>query len=209
MLDALLRPFPLSAAFLAGVALGFVFAHRRAVRLGVVAAMLPLAAAAGLSGRFVWPFFNWHLYPALAPRERTFHQLRAVDDRGREFAYDARAAPPALSTPIRRIAGRIPSLDPERADALGAFLLAEAESYRRRLASGGMRWWRALRFPRHQLGVSWAAASAPPDRPLVGLRVVRIAAELSPDARAVVRREETPVWSHPDADQLRRSCLSD
>ena len=174
---------------------GTVFHRQRWVRWGVMTAIVVLSLLPGFAGRWVWPFFSWHLYAFEAPTEMVYYDIRVADADGDEWRYDARAASPTLATPIRRFAQKLPDKNPDEARALAAFLLDRAEGYRQRVLSGDANYnW--FKFPPHQIGIAWDRQSLKEADAFESLRVYRIEAEITSDGRQVLREEAERVWDY-------------
>jgi hypothetical protein len=187
---------PFFVAFFTVMAVAIAASRHAAARRAGVALLLALLFYHGLTGRMTWPFFSWHLYGRRASTTLDFHQLRLADAAGREVRYEPLAVPPALPSPLRRLAGRLPGLEEPGRGEVARFLLERARARRRAEAEGTLprRW---LHFPAHQAGAGWDREALVTMGAFETLRVYAIHVELDPTGRDVLSRREAVVWEHP------------
>lgn len=160
---------------------------RQAALVILLASML----VAGLVGVTVWPFASWHLFTRSVDDTEVFYEFRVVDASGQEFKYDARAAKPALATPIRRYAKQlVVTATSGQRRTLSCYLLAEAEDYQATGALHG-RPVRFLKFPPHQIGHEWSRATVEGMGELVAIRAYSVRVSFAPGDDTVVSHEET------------------
>lgn len=150
--------------------------------------------AAGLGGITAWPMFSWHLYPEPLPQEQQYHEFRVVDAQGTELKYDARAAPPAIPTPMNRHAETLATeFDRSERQQAGCFFLQRADSYRGQV--GNKSFWRYAEFPPHQFGYEWTPERLDGLGPIVELRIYRVTQTISPDGTEIQSQTESQVYS--------------
>ena len=145
----------------------------------------------GLTGGWCWPFFNWHLYAYSSSTNFSFNEIRLADVHGNEIKYDARAVPPSLATPVRRLASAYPGLPAQNARELSDFLVSQASVYRGKIESGENRVLSLLKFPRHQMGYKWTKELLSNMSDFSEIRIYRIDINLSRDGREILRQVES------------------
>jgi hypothetical protein len=165
----------------AGAAGDPVRARRRVDRL--IAFVLAVSAAVGVSQVESWPFSNWALVHGLASPRGAAFELEGLDGAGRGWRVDFRALQPLppeefaswLSANEARLSG------PAK-HALARYLLERAEAARRRARAGGSigandRLLGPLSAPHHfhlDPALGWPGPESVPAEPFVGLRVWRL-----------------------------------
>lgn len=176
---------------LAGIAA--YYNESKVVRRSFVAVLLVVLVVSGATGLYVWPFFNWHLYPGQQSQTETFYELRVVDAEGNELKYDARAVRPALATPMRRYGKKmVADFTRNERRRFGCFLLDGAESYRDAVGHRQSVPY-PLKFPPHQFGYQWTPERLNGIGEIRAIRDYRITVTLSEDGRLVRNYDEEMV----------------
>jgi len=125
--------------FAAFVALGVAVARRpdrgRVDRL--VAYVLAVSLAVGLTQVEAWPFTNWALVHGLAPARMSSWEIEGIDAAGRAWPVDPRVLQPLAPEEFGSwMFARVPRLPDDARARVGLFLLERAEAGRRRLLGG-------------------------------------------------------------------------
>lgn len=95
----------------------------------------------------VWPFYHWHVWGRVLPKQKDYFEVWLEDDRGRQVVYDVQAAPP-LTTALLNLffAPRMQLLASRgESDGMALWLLAKANNYK---PPSGLPAW--LRFPERE-----------------------------------------------------------
>ena len=140
----------------------------------------------GFKGGIKWPFFSWHLYGYNVDKNIKFYELYVADDEGTEIKYDARAVPPTLTTPLRRLAERMTTMSEVEINEIGTFLYKGACSYRQKIKSGSISLKKLVKFPSHQFGFKWDVENLNSLNEFTCLRVYKVKAELSEDGTTLI-----------------------
>jgi hypothetical protein len=187
----------LFATFVAlGVAAMRARARPRVDRL--LAFVLGLSLAVGLTQVEAWPFTNWALVHSLAPTTVTSWELEATDASGRVWPVDARVLQPLAPEEFGAwMMARVPSAPEDARARLGEFLLERAEAGRRDLRAGRVvgrneRLLGPLAAPFHfQQKRVWHSAADVPAAPFVSVRMnllTWVVEERATDESRVARR---------------------
>lgn len=189
------------AAFLGFVALGLAVARRperrRVDRL--IAYVMALSVAVGLTQVEAWPFTNWALVHSMAPSRMSSWEIEGLDATGRAWPVDARVLQPLAPEEFGSwMFARVPGLPEDARARVGRFLLDRAEAGRQRLVSGqpvggNETLLGPLAAPFHfQQKPIWRAPSDVPAEPFVAVRVQVL--EWDVETR---RRHESQVTRRP------------
>lgn len=139
-----------------------------------------------------WPFFTWSLYGEPIPENLTNHEVVVVDSDGSTLKYDARAAAPALATPLNRHATYLATdATQERQRETGCFLLREAIEYRNSIGTTDFQ--EMGKFPPHQIGFKWTESRLSDFGQITTLRVRKVVTEFSGDGTTIESRTSKPV----------------
>ncbi|MEX1112071.1 MAG: hypothetical protein WEC84_01295 [Candidatus Andersenbacteria bacterium] len=148
---------------------------------------------AGVTGYAFWPLFDWHLYPHTAESSFVFYEIRLSDKQGHEIPYDAWAASPTLTTPVRRYAARLIAYNDTRAEELARFFLVQANMYREHIQGGGQSKYAWYVFPPHQYGYSWDAEELSGIQTFSELHVFKREVQMSEDGKHILVDRENLV----------------
>lgn len=162
------------------VALGIAAARRpdrrRTDRL--IAYVLAVSTAVGITQVEAWPFTNWALVHGLAPSRMSSWEIEGIDASGRAWPVDARVLQPLAPEEFGSwMFSRVPGLSSDARARLGRFLLERAEGGRQRLldgqpVGGNERLLGPLAAPFHfQQKPVWHGAADVPRAPFVAVRV--------------------------------------
>ena len=171
-------------------AIAIAFTTRKQIRDCYIIFLLVLIIVPGISGRWLWPFVNWHLYAYRASTILSYYEIRIADKNNREIKYDARAVPPSLATPLRRFARKIPDFSPHDSQEFASFLLRSASLYRKQLEKGSFGLGQMIKFPPHQIGFRWTQDDLRSYQQFVDIRIYRVDAKFSGDGRELVQKSE-------------------
>lgn len=186
-----ITPSQIGAAFFVlfwlATLVAFVLARRRIARTAYLGFFLFALILPGLAGGhlWLWPFYTWHLWGGIQPRQAEYYELYVVDGSGQRFLYDRKAIPPILDTQMHDLARRLLQLPPgESADELTTFLLQKANARRSLLLAGDPRP-PFPAFPSRQLSRGWDAELLAHAGPFDRVLARRMFCTFSPDARQV------------------------
>jgi hypothetical protein len=140
----------------------------------------------GFAGGIRWPFFSWHLYAIEINEELDYYELRIADSLNHEIKYDARAVSPTLTTPVRRLAGKMPSMNDKKLEELGQFLFYNACVYRKTVEKAEFNFGKWIKFPPHQFGYKWKKENLAKLGPFKYIRVYRVKTLIDEKGRAVL-----------------------
>lgn len=191
----LLRPYaelaPLADLLRLGVFLAFLFLGlriarapeaRRRARVGqLIAYVLGVTGAVGVTQIESWPFSNWALVHGLSSRRGAALSLEAQDASGRWYRVDFRALQPLAPEEFAAwFRASLDGLDAAGRARVGRFLLEKSETARRRFLGGGRvganeRLLGMLGAPYHfhfDAGKGWRSADDVPASPFLALRVL-------------------------------------
>jgi hypothetical protein len=181
------------AVFLALGAFAWWRRERRAADR-LIAYVLAVSLAVGLSQQESWPFSNWALVHGLAPARSGSWEIEALDAGGRAWPVDARVLQPLSPEEFGAwMLTQVPRLSPAQRERLAGFLLERAESGRRRLKAGqGVGASEAhlgpLAAPYHfHTKAVWRTPADAPDAPFVALRVWALSWDVEERARDEAR----------------------
>lgn len=155
------------------------------------------------------PFISWHKFANAHDTDMTRHQIRLVDDAGREVKYD-REAPFANDGILHRsIAKQMATeYDDETNEEVAAYLLQQGQEYRVTVENGG-RFLRPVRFPPHGLDIGWDRIDTTQYGEFVGLRVYEVHIATDEAGSELVLHEERVVYEYmPNADGVNASATS-
>lgn len=193
--------------FAAFVGLG-VAAARSGQRRSVdrlLAFVLVVSSAVGLTQVEAWPFTNWALVHHLAPRRFVSWQLEGIDQDGRTWPVDARVLQPMAPEEFGAwMLGRVRALTPEGRQRLGAFLLRRAEAGRRALRAGqdvgvNERLLGAWAAPFHfQQKRVWRSPADVPPAPFAALQLTLLQWDVEERALDESRVTRSVVLRHPE-----------
>jgi len=137
-----------------------------------------------------WPFLGWHLYAIDAPTDLTFYEVRLSDGNGGEIKYNARAAPPSLTTPIRRLAtNMVLQFSEIQRQECADFLFKKGVEYRDKVEQNLHRPF-YLKFPLHQFGFRWSQENLEGIENFKFLRIYRIQALFSENGRVLKKKDQ-------------------
>jgi hypothetical protein len=180
--------------FFAAAGVAIYFNDRTVSRQGFLALFFVFLLLSGSTGLFAWPFFNWHLYPGERSAEESFYELRVVDADGDELKYDARAAPPILATPVKRLTTQMATeYTAEQRRRMGCYLLDRARSYRAEVGEPSIG--EAVKFPRHQFGFRWQPRHLDGIDRITAVRGYAVTVEVTPDGRELERYDAEPAFT--------------
>ncbi|MFC6784586.1 hypothetical protein ACFQFH_01515 [Halobaculum halobium] len=216
----LLRPFawvvlPLmffGSFAVVGVAL--VFHRRNRVRKTFVAGFLVtlLLFQVSVIPLTAPPFVTWHKFSSPWESERVVHQIRVVDDQGRELPYDDKATLAFDGIRMTALHRRMTEdYSSEQNREIARYLLWSARDYRDGIERGsprrGLTWTGSsmlpaqfLKFPAHGHNSVWTADQLSAHGTFVGIRVYRIEIHTSADGREVTSYSEQVVFEYREGD---------
>ena len=175
------------SAFWVLTAVALAWHRHAAVRRAYLILFFLCLIAPGLLGhsRWLWPFFDWHLWGGLRSYRNTYVELMAGDARGNRLVFDSRAVRPLLPTQTHFLAGHfLGDANPDQKDELARFLIARANRRREELLDPRT----PSRFPSYPLreyGRSWTEADARAVGPFDRVYARRVAFVISADGQAV------------------------
>lgn len=176
--------------------------RRRVDRL--LAFVLAVSLAAGITQVEAWPFSNWALVHHLAPRRVTSWELEAFDAEGRAWPVDARVLQPLAPEEFGAwMLAHVPALPREGRARLGSFLLARAEAGRMDLRAGrcvgaNERVLGRFAAPFHfQQKRVWRSAADVPAVPFASVQITLLSWDVEERAQDETRVSRRPLLRHP------------
>lgn len=176
--------------------LAIYYQDRPGVRKAFVLLFAFCLISVTLSDLLFLPFFSWHKFANAHDTDLTRHQIRIVDDAGRELKYD-REAPFANDGILHRSIAKqmVTVYDEETNREVAAYLLQQGREYRVTVEGGG-RFLQPVRFPPHGLDIGWDRIDTTQYGEFVGLRVYEIRVETNDAGTELVSVEETLLYEY-------------
>ena len=176
----------------AGVALARADDER--LRTAFLGCLLLGLAVPGVTGLEPYPFVDMREFTSPASETETAYEIRVVDARGSELAYDPRAAPPMIDSTLREQGERmVEEYDSSECRAIARHLLEEAREYRSAIESRGPLSVDLIDFPHHKIGYRWTPDVVEDRDAFVGIRVYRVDLDTTDDGRTVESATEAAV----------------
>jgi len=196
-------------SFFSGAALAYVYRDRFHLRQLFVVTFVVCVLAVNMTSVGFAPLVDLHKFSGAGPTEKTDYELRLTDVDGKETLLDARATRPIPPSRLTLLGETlVENCNATEREAMAAYLLEEARSYRNSVEADPLVRSDRLRFPQHEYGYRWTKRGLSEYGNFTGLRIYELERRLTRDGSAIESASETLVYEFraSPGDERRRNA---